>query len=110
MIILYVIYDHPKDQPNHFVVRKWFLKTKPDHVVPLAPFPGRVDTSLEPEWGGMYPISPQGTLKTKDPLVEVDRGALLTETLDEARALIPKGRVRLEKSENDDPVIVEVWA
>jgi hypothetical protein len=41
----------------------------------------------------------------------LDRGnqVLLAETLDELRALLPAGLICMARSENDDPVIVEVW-
>jgi hypothetical protein len=31
------------------------------------------------------------------------------DTLDQARALVPRGLVRLDRAVNDDPVIVETW-
>ena len=36
-------------------------------------------------------------------------GARTAATLEEARALIPKGAVRFERSPDDDPTIVETW-
>lgn len=109
MITLWVIYDKPKDHPNHFVVRKWFIKQKPEDEVPLAPFSSNTDPFLEPEWGGSYPVSKQGTLKTADPFIEVDRGAMLMPDLKAARSLIPEGLARMDVAGKEDPCIAEVW-
>lgn len=109
MITLWVIYDKPKDHPNHFVVRKWFIKQKAEDSVPLAPFPSHIDPDLEPEWGGSYPVSKKGTFKTTDPLIEVDQGAMLTTDLQAARSLVPKGLARLDVAGKEDPCIAEVW-
>ena len=39
-----------------------------------------------------------------------DSGALgFADTLDEARGMIPAGLYRMERSPDDDPVIVETW-
>jgi hypothetical protein len=116
---MYAIYDHPKDHPDHYVVRRWFIKSKPEEKVaepPLAMFPSTVDPTLEPEWGGLYPnarvnTGPKGvrTLSTGDPLLEVETAAQLAGSLGEARNLIPQGYIRQKRWEVDDPVIIEVW-
>lgn len=66
----YAIYDHPRDFPDHFVVREWLIKD------------GQV-TPAEECW--------------------------LTQTLEDARALIPRGMYNFGRYPQDDPVIVEVW-
>lgn len=38
-----------------------------------------------------------------------DKAALLANTLDEARRLIPPGRYRIPRAQEDDPIIVETW-
>jgi hypothetical protein len=117
---MYVIYECPKDYPNHYVVRRWFIKGRADEKIaeaPLAMFPGNVDPTLEPEWGGMYPsarvnVGSQGVRtfqSSSDPLLEVETAAMLAESLLEARKLVPNGYVRSKRWEPDDPVIVEVW-
>jgi hypothetical protein len=63
---IFVIYDHPRDYPGHFVVRRWL-----------------------------------GDRPTEDFAIAL--------TLAEARAEVPRGRVRLARSAADDPVIVETW-
>lgn len=37
------------------------------------------------------------------------REAFATETLEDARLLVPEGLFRLEREPNDDPTIVETW-
>lgn len=69
-MVAYVIYDHPRDFRNWFVVRR---------VV------------MEP---GAVTIGPD---------------LRLAPTLERARALIPGGMHRHERSAGDDPVIVECW-
>lgn len=63
---MYVIYDHPSDYPNCFVIRLW---------------------------------------KDGQPTV----GHMLTNTLEGARRLIPKGLHCIPRDPTDDPVIVESW-
>ena len=119
MLTMYVIYERPKDHPNHYVVRRWFVKGQPNEKVvepPLAMFPGTVDPTLEPEWGGMYPnarinTGPKGTrtFQTQDPLLEVETAGQLAGSLGEARALVPEGLERTKRWQPDDPVIVEIW-
>jgi hypothetical protein len=47
-------------------------------------------------------VGPHGTL--------TDSGALgFAHTLDEARNIVPAGLVRMERSPDDDPVVVETW-
>lgn len=41
--------------------------------------------------------------------VQPVEGVCVVDTLDEARARVPEGLVRLPRFANDDPVIVEVW-
>jgi hypothetical protein len=38
-----------------------------------------------------------------------DARCYVLDTLEEARALIPRSMVRIERSPNDDPAIHEVW-
>lgn len=47
-------------------------------------------------------VTAAGVEKSAEPMAVVD-------TLEEARAAIPRGAVRLDRSEHDEPVIVEVW-
>jgi hypothetical protein len=35
-LTIYVIYDHPLDFPNHFVVRRWYIGMVPNKPVPDA--------------------------------------------------------------------------
>jgi hypothetical protein len=69
-VTMFVIYDHPSDYPESFVVRQWVVSG--DHVL----------------------VSPV---------------AQLAETIEAARAKIPLGRVKLKRTPDDDPVILEVW-
>jgi hypothetical protein len=49
-----------------------------------------------------WAVGPYGAL--------ADTGALgFADTLDEARNMIPDGLVRMERSPDDDPVVVETW-
>ena len=66
----YAIYDHPKDYPNKFVVRKWIIEA--------------------------------GQISAGELLGAVD-------TLEEARRLIPSGLYRINRFDQDDPVLSEVW-
>jgi hypothetical protein len=66
----YAIYDHPRDFPDHFVVREWRVHD-----------------------GQVYPAE----------------DCWLTNTLEEARALIPSGMYNFGRFPTDDPVILEVW-
>lgn len=70
-MIIYAIYDHPKDYPDNFVVRAW--RPRAD---------GGLDVSLV---------------------------AHLATSLEDARAWVPRGFARMDRHDNDDPVIVEVW-
>ena len=38
-----------------------------------------------------------------------DKDYQLADSLGEARELVPKGLIQLDRSEGDDPCIVEVW-
>lgn len=66
-LVIYTIYDHPKDYPNHFVVRRWDF----DKLIPLD--------------------------------------CKLADSLNAARDLIPRSCIRLERSSDDDPTVVENW-
>ncbi len=67
---MFVIYDHPKDFPGHYVVRRWLVS------------------------GANVMVSPQ---------------AQLADSLEDARKLIPFGKVMLGRAPEDDPVIAEIW-
>lgn len=70
---IWVVYDHPADYPDRWVVRAH-----------------RIETDREVRLGR----------------------ALLADTLEEARQLIPIerfGLVRMDPSPDDDPVIAETW-
>lgn len=41
---MWVIYDHPKDNPNHFVVRKWTIMS---NAAPLASMDKTLHDTLE---------------------------------------------------------------
>jgi hypothetical protein len=69
-ILQYAIYDHPRDYPDHFVVREWRITG--DQIEPA-----------EDCW--------------------------LTQSLEDARKLIPSGFYCIGRWRGDDPVIVEVW-
>ena len=32
LLTIFTIYDHPKDQPEHFVVRQWFTNGGPEPI------------------------------------------------------------------------------
>jgi hypothetical protein len=70
MLDMYVVYDHPTDFPNHFVVRHWIIGA--------------------------------GSAKPTDRCV-------IGKTLDEVRTAIPAYYVRLERSPEDEPQILESW-
>jgi hypothetical protein len=42
-------------------------------------------------------------------VIVIDKHVQLTDTLEEARALVPEGLTCLPRFENDDPNIVECW-
>jgi hypothetical protein len=64
-----VIYEHPIDAPDHYVVRRWIIQ----------------DGKMTPDHGSHF------------------------NTLGDARAFIPPGRVKIPRSPNDDRAIVESW-
>jgi len=66
---MYTIYEHPKDYPDNYIVRRWVAK----------------NGFTEP------------------------REAILTDTLDEARRVVPYGLYRMEPDPTDDTTIVETW-
>jgi hypothetical protein len=70
MLDMYVVYDHPTDFPNHFVVRHWIIGA--------------------------------GRAKPTDRCV-------IGKTLDEVRTAIPAYCVRLERSPEDEPQVLESW-
>ncbi len=63
---MFVIYDHPRDFPGHFVVRRW-IDGKPTQDFAIA------------------------------------------DTIDSARAEVPRGMHRLPHQPGEDDVIVETW-
>lgn len=91
LFIIWVIYDHPRDAPEHFVVRRQFVKTGPiDEEVPLA-------------------LAPFGVMSTDLPRLVIDQGAYFVKTLAEAREVIPSGLILMARDSQDDPAICEVW-
>lgn len=66
-LICYAIYDHPKDYPDSFVVRRWV--------------------------GQVPDVIPTG----------------VADTLEQARALIPRGLSRIPHQASEDPIIAETW-
>ncbi len=42
-------------------------------------------------------------------VTEMDRGAHLAKTAEEARTLVPPGLYRLPRFHDDDPAVLEVW-
>lgn len=112
MITLYAVYERPADYPSSYVIRRWLIS--PDAVVkagmaPLAPFPARVDTELESEWGGHYPSFP-AKKTAADPILTVAKdGLLMAQTLADARKLLPKGLKRFPNQGGSDPHLIEVW-
>jgi hypothetical protein len=105
---MYVIYEHPLDYPEHFVVRRWFMKAKPEENISVAPIQGVTHEKDYPE--ARIRVGSQGvrTFCTKDPFSEVEVVCQLADSLDEARLLIPADRVRTTSKAND-PAIIEVW-
>lgn len=87
VIAMWVIYDHPPDYPDVFVVRRQF--TTPIDMC-----------------GVSRRMAPDGTVQGDLPNIRVDRGCLVARTLEDARQLIPPGLMRV-----DDPsqFIAEVW-
>ncbi len=71
-LVILTIYDHPRDYPDDFVVRRWV---------------GRGLNEPVPD---------------RDPYARV-------ETLEEARALVPKDYSHTPRVAEDDPKIVESW-
>lgn len=94
---LWVIYDHPRDFPEWFVVRRQFIKR------------GATDTH--------WVRRPRPSHHAGSTVVVLDRYAILSETLIEARAAVQDGAramgcapaVFIGREPNDDPRIVEVW-
>lgn len=70
-MMMYVVYDNPKDLPGGFVVRLW--ATSPSKITPCK-------------------------------VVAQD-----LPSLEEARKHIPDGLVNIGRTDDDDPVITEVW-
>lgn len=70
VLSIWTVYDHPRDQPDAFVARRWDIQC------------------------GV-------TYATSDMFV--------APTLNEIRALLPPGLVRMTRDVTDDPVIVESW-
>lgn len=66
---LWTIYEHPRDAPEHYVLRRWEI----------------IVDQPEPR--------------------EASRHA----TLEEARAAVPLGLIRMARYEQDDPTIVETY-
>lgn len=79
-LTLFTIYDHPKDYPNSWVVRRSYV-----------PPPGE-----DGDGDGFEPIHDLHPWSLKA-------------TLDEARDSIPPGLAVVDRHPGDDPVIKEVW-
>ncbi len=90
VLILWVIYDHPRDYSAHFVVRRHFVKLRARSTIPAS-------------------LAPFGTVPTDEPRIEIDRDRYLAGSLDDARDGLPPGLTRLAREIEDDPCIVEVW-
>jgi hypothetical protein len=69
-IVQYVIYDHPSDYPQHFVLRCWYI----------------TDSGPRP-----------------------DSNVILGRSVEDLQELIPPDYTRLNRFEDDDPAILEVW-
>ena len=69
-LYMWVIYDHPADHPDSYVVRRWRVSSN-------GPIP--------------------------------DQECRLATSLPEARRYIPNHLAMLERSDGDDPSIVETW-
>lgn len=82
-VLLYVIYDHPKDFPNHWVVRRW------TSYLPVSLGPG---------------VTLLGKKAKPEPL------CFPACSLEEARKVVPKGAVQVPKEDHDDPCIAEIWS
>jgi len=67
---LFTIYEHPKDYPRGYIVRRWVARST-------------------------------GFSEARE--------AWATETLEDARLIIPDGLFRMEREADDDPTIVETW-
>lgn len=88
---LFVIYDHPSDFPNHFVVRQWLVRR-------LDPTES-VHRMTSIIWAGGEPYLNEPV----DPAYTFD-------SLDSARAHASGcGRACIARNEKDDPKIVETW-
>lgn len=81
VLTLYVIYDHPLDYPDKWVVRP--------QIVLRRPGTGGSEVSAQE-------------------VVEFGR-AMGADSLEEARLLIPPGLANIGRMANDDPKIHEVW-
>jgi hypothetical protein len=72
-ITFWVLYDHPRDYPQGYVLRaQWSKRGDPDVVI-------------------------------------ADKIAWYAATLDELRAILPPGVVRMGPMPGDNPCIAEVW-
>lgn len=88
---LFVIYDHPTDYPDHYLVRQWLVRrfdpTESVHLKTDIVWAGGVPYLNEP-------VDPPYTFDDLDSAREHARG---------------HGRVRLARNANDDPKILECW-
>lgn len=90
LLVFWVIYDHPRDFPDHFVLRRQFVKAHAFQAIPRE-------------------LAPYGTVVGSDHLIAVDRAARIADSLDAARAMLPQGLRRFPRHPTDVPCIVEVW-
>jgi len=89
--VLWVIYCRPKDHPEHYVLRRQFVRSSAEVAIPVE-------------------LAPHGVLESSaDPLILIDRAALLFPSLEATRSALPPGLHRLNRAPGDDPVIVETW-
>lgn len=87
---IWAIHDHPRDFPDHIVIRRQFLRLRGRTVV-------------------TWDAAPPGTILTRDRYLAIERSCRLADTLEGARALLPPGSVKMEIVPADPPTIVEVW-
>jgi hypothetical protein len=90
VLVIWVIYDHPCDYPDHFVVRRHFVLAHPSQVIPRD-------------------VAPHGTAPGSNPRIWLDRGAAIVPTLEAARAVVPPGLSWFPRHPSDDPCVAETW-
>jgi hypothetical protein len=88
-LVIWTIFERPKDFPDGYVVRKFYVQ--PQSVTRL------------PNGCVQREFSQQPTAIKPDP------SAFYCKTLQEAREAVPPGMARLDPMTGDDPTVKETW-